>query len=67
MIVAYFQCENWHTEEVARFADGEVYMACLPALEKLAKEGGMFVTEVERDHTQDLTIDIDADEEVNGG
>ena len=65
MIVVYFQCNNWHTEEVARFADDKAYMACLPALERLAKEGNMFVTEVERDHTRDLTIDIDADEEVS--
>ena len=61
MIVAYFQCNNSHAEEVARFIDSEVYMACLPALEKLAEEGRMFVTEIERDHTQDLTIDVDAD------
>ena len=63
MIVAYFQYKNSHAEEVARFADSEVYQACLPALEKLAKESGMFVWEIERDHTPDLTIDPDIDEE----
>jgi hypothetical protein len=64
MIVAYFQCNNSHTEEVARFIDNEVYMACLPALEKLAEESRMFLWETERDHTQDLTIDLDAEEDV---
>lgn len=67
MIVAYFQCNNSHTEEVARFIDGEVYAACLPGLEKLAEESGMFVWEIERDHTQDLTIDPDAEEDVPDG
>jgi hypothetical protein len=45
MIIVYFETDNWHTEEVARFADDETYMACLPALEALAEKARMVVTE----------------------
>lgn len=30
---------------VAHFASDDIYMACLPALEKMAEDKGMFVTE----------------------
>ncbi|MCB1509269.1 MAG: hypothetical protein KDJ36_00065 [Hyphomicrobiaceae bacterium] len=48
-IHVFFETDNWYCEEVARFADGEVYLACLPTLEKIALENGFaFVTESDR-------------------
>ncbi len=45
-IVVYFENESpRHAEEVAIFADEEVYHACLPALEALASSHRMIVTE----------------------
>lgn len=50
MITVYFETENnSYSEQVAVFADNELYMACLPALEKLASEARMIVTESEGD------------------
>ena len=43
-INVYFET-NSTAELVARFTDEETYMVCLPALEQLAKERRMFVTE----------------------
>jgi len=43
-IVVYFESKT-HAEVVATFADEEIYMACLPALEALAAEARMTVTE----------------------
>ena len=45
MIKVYFETENWYCVPVAYFDDEETYNACLPALEKLAEESRMFVTE----------------------
>jgi hypothetical protein len=45
MIKVYFETENWYCTPVAYFDDEETYNACLPALEKLAEESRMFVTE----------------------
>ena len=45
MIKVYFETENWYCIPVAYFDDEETYNACLPALEKLAEESRMFVTE----------------------
>lgn len=43
-IVVYF--EHGRTSDVmAHFATEELYMACLPALEKEASKGGYIVTE----------------------
>jgi hypothetical protein len=44
MIKVYFESQS-HAELVAIFDNEETYDACLPALEKLAKESGMVVTE----------------------
>ena len=44
MIKVYFE-SGIHAELVAEIASEEVYMACLPALEALAKQGRMIVTE----------------------
>lgn len=46
MIVAYFETPNHgHAEAVGFFKSEEVYMACVPALEKQAKKIGMILTE----------------------
>jgi hypothetical protein len=34
-----------HADIVAKFSSDELYMACLPALEKMAKDMNMIVTE----------------------
>ena len=45
MIKVYFETNNWYATTVAYFDNEETYNACLPALEKLAEESRMFVTE----------------------
>mgnify|MGYP003633525820 CR=1 FL=1 len=44
MLNVYFETSST-AELVARFTDEETYMVCLPALERLAMESRMFVTE----------------------
>jgi hypothetical protein len=44
MIDVFFESKN-HAEHAASFAEEAVYIACLPALEKIAKESNMIVTE----------------------
>lgn len=45
-VVVYFENESpAYGEVVAQFADEELYLACLPALEAKAKEARMIVTE----------------------
>lgn len=44
MIRVYFE-SNAHAELVATFESEELYMSCLPTLERLASEQGMIVTE----------------------
>jgi len=43
-VKVYFESDV-HAGLVAVFDNEEIYMACLPALEKLAREKGMIVTE----------------------
>ena len=48
MIAVYFETENGsYAEEVATFKNDELYMKCLPILEREAKEHRMIVTESE--------------------
>ena len=51
MINVYFET-NSTAELVAKLEDEEVYKACLPALEQLAKQRRMFVTE-SNEHNND--------------
>ena len=44
MIVVYFETKNY-SEVVATFQDEETYLACLSALEALAKKSGMTISE----------------------
>ena len=44
MITVYFE-SSAHAEKVATFENEDVYMVCLPALEKEAKKARMVVTE----------------------
>jgi len=44
MVKVYFESKA-HAELVAYFDSEEIYLACLPSLEKLAKKSRMFVTE----------------------
>lgn len=44
MVKVYFE-SNSHAELVAIFSDSDVYAVCVDGLERLAKEGRMFVTE----------------------
>ena len=46
MIKVYFEYHpTLYAEEVAQFENEEVYEACFPILEKLAKEANMCVTD----------------------
>lgn len=49
MIRVYFE-SNAHAELVATFESEELYMACLPTLEKLASWQRMIVTETIDEH-----------------
>ncbi len=49
MIRVYFE-SNAHAELVATFESEELYMACLPTLERLAGDSGMIVTETIDEH-----------------
>jgi len=44
MIKVYFESKST-SEQIAWFEDEETYMACVPSLEKLAKEHRMILTE----------------------
>ena len=44
MITVYFE-SGVHSQVVAKFINEEIYMACLPALEMLATQQRMYVTE----------------------
>lgn len=44
MIIVYFE-SSAHAEQIAIFANDELYMTCLPALEAKAKKWRMKVTE----------------------
>lgn len=44
MITVYFQSGR-HAEIVAKFESEDVYMACLPVLEEIAKQQNMIVSE----------------------
>jgi hypothetical protein len=43
-VTVYFEAKSG-AHEVAKFDEDETYMACLPALETLAKSKGYIVTE----------------------
>lgn len=43
-VVVYFET-GVSADVVAQFASEKIYMACLPALEKMADDRGMFITE----------------------
>ncbi len=49
MIRVYFE-SNAHAELVATFESEELYMSCLPTLERLANEQRMIVTETIDEH-----------------
>lgn len=44
LINVYFE-SNTHAELIAQFNSEEIYMSCVPALEKLAEEKNLFLTE----------------------
>jgi hypothetical protein len=50
MIVVYFETpNNSYAEVVAKFADDELYNACVPVLEAQAKAQGYILTESDRE------------------
>ena len=51
MVKVYFETQRT-AELVAVFDEETIYNGCLPTLEKLAKEIGMFVTESIEDETR---------------
>ena len=53
MIKVYFETSKWFATVVAYFDNEETYNACLPALEKLAEESRMVVTESLREYELD--------------
>ena len=49
-IVVYFETSNNSSAHVvAQFADDDMYNACVPVLEELAKAGGYILTESVRE------------------
>lgn len=61
-VIVYFETPNFsHAEQVAEFFSEELYLACLPALEKQAKENGWVVTESVR---EDEFLNDDEQEEM---
>jgi hypothetical protein len=44
LINVYFE-SNTHAELIAQFNNEDIYMACVPALEKLAEQENLFLTE----------------------
>lgn len=49
-IVVYFETpKHSHAEVVAQFADEDLYDACFPALEQIAKRDGWVITESVRE------------------
>jgi len=44
MIRVYFE-SNTHAELIAVFESEDIYLSCVPALENLAQERGVFLTE----------------------
>ena len=52
-VVVYFETKNFnYAEVVAQFNSDELYMACLPILEREARKGGYIVTESCREYEQ---------------
>lgn len=52
-IVVYMETPKYSFAEViAHFADEEIYMLCLPTLEKYAEENGWVITESVREEEQ---------------
>lgn len=47
-VVVYFET-GVSADVVAQFASEKIYMACLPALEKMADDRGVYVTESVRE------------------
>ena len=61
VITVFFENESpSHADLVAKFDSEELYMACLPALEKMAKSMNMFVSEsVNEDYCLTVNWEID--------
>lgn len=50
-VVVYFETPKaLHAEVVAQFNSEELYMACLPTLEQIAKQDGLIVSESVREN-----------------
>jgi hypothetical protein len=50
-VVVYFETPKvLHAEVVAQFASEELYVACLPILEKIAENNGFIVSESVREN-----------------
>lgn len=56
-IAVYFEAPTG-AHMVAQFDEEDTYMACLPALEALAQQGGYIVTE-SMDYEDQLQIEVD--------
>jgi hypothetical protein len=55
MLKVYFETTNGYSELKAIFDNEETYIICFPALEKLARKNGYFITEsVEETHITNL-------------
>jgi hypothetical protein len=61
IITVFFENESpSHANIVAKFDSEELYMSCLPALEKMAKSMNMIVTEsVNEDDYMEVNWEID--------
>lgn len=45
-VVVYFETKDFkYSEVVAQFASEEIFVACLPTLEQMAKDRDMYVSE----------------------
>jgi len=62
-IVVYFETKDFkYSEVVAQFASEEIFVACLPTLERIAKDRDMYVSESCREN-ETVTDEFDLIEE----
>ena len=63
-IVVYFETKDFkYSEVVAQFASEEVFVACLPTLERIAKDRDMYVSESCREE-EEVTDEFNAEKET---
>ena len=63
-IVVYFETKDFkYSEVVAQFASEEIFVACLPTLERIAKDRDMYVSESCREE-EEVTDEFNIEKET---